>query len=52
MNNNLYGWNPVYNFVMKIKHEFENKLGAVSYEKIERKNAFFTANLKEKRVEA
>ena len=40
MNNILYEWNPVYNFVMQIKREFENKFGAISYEKIERKNAW------------
>lgn len=34
MNNFLYGWNPVYNFVMEIKHEFEKRFGVISYEKV------------------
>ena len=40
MNEILYGWNPVYNFVMQIKHEFENKFGAISYDTVTRKNAW------------
>ena len=39
MNKSLYEWNPVYNFIMKIKHEFENKFGVISYEKVSQKNA-------------
>ena len=38
MNSILYRWNPVYNFIMQIKHEFENKFGVVSYEKVLKDN--------------
>lgn len=38
MNNTFYNWNPVYNFVMQIKHEFQKKIGEVSYNKVIRKN--------------
>lgn len=37
MNSAFYSWNPVYNFVMQIKHDFEKKAGRVSYDKITRK---------------
>lgn len=40
MNNMLYNWNPVYNFVIQIKRDFENKFGMVSYDTVDKSTIY------------